>query len=337
MYYDQKKKLWRESLLVNGKKKIFSGKTKQDALMKILQYKEAEKDKLLFRFVAEEWYGDKWEKLRFGSWSAYFACYNRIVEKFGDKPIDGIKPKEIQTYLNELGETFAMKTVANHKTVLTQIFDFAIVNLGMEIWNPCDRVKLPSGLRKSRRNNLSAEEVKAIQETNLTDFQLAPLILYTGMRCGEAIALKWKDIDWKNNTITISKAIRHRGNQPEICPPKTENAIRQIPLLQPLKDRLRHFKVFPDDYVVSGASPLTKSALDKRWKKWCKQYGVQFDRHSIRHQYATILFESGVDAKTAQELLGHAQIATTMDIYTHLSDKQKSKARIQLESYLANA
>lgn len=149
--------------------------------------------------------------------------------------------------------------------------------------------------------------------------------------------MQWKDIDWKNNTITISKAIRHRGNAPEICPPKTENSVRQIPLLKPLKDRLRHFKVFPDDYVIGGKSPLTKSALDKRWKKWCKDKNIRIDRHQIRHQYATILFESGVDAKTAQELLGHAKIATTMDIYTHLSDKQKNKARIQLESYLARA
>lgn len=337
MYYDAKKKLWRETVSINGQKKVFSGKTKQDALLKIVRFKDEAKKSILFDSVAEQWYEEKWEKLRFGSWSSYNACYRRILEQFGERSIEEIKPKDVQAYLNHLGEDFAMKTVANHKTVLTQIFDYAIVEIGMDMYNPCDRVKLPQGLRKSKRNNLTTEEVKVIQSGNLTDFQLAYLILYTGCRCGEAIALQMKDVDMKKDVIHITKSIRHHGNQPVMQQTKTVNSIRTIPLLKPLKLRLKQLNLSQEEFIVSGEKPLTKSALDKRWKKWCRDNGISIDRHTIRHQYATILYESGVDAKTAQELLGHAQIATTMDIYTHLSESQKQKARIQLETYLANA
>lgn len=110
-----------------------------------------------------------------------------------------------------------------------------------------------------------------------------------------------------------------------------------------------------ENYIVSQSpEPLTLSAITRRWESWCRSHGLvveekrtptennrhgsvwkpTIERHQIRHQYATILYEAGIDPKSAQQLLGHAQIQTTMDIYTHISDKKKTEDFLRIATYL---
>lgn len=332
--YRDKRGYWRESVSINGQRKTFSGKTKTEVKLKILQYNKKAALDLNFSAVAEAWENENWDRLRFGSVRTYLPCLRRAVEQFGNRPLDAIKPKEVQAWISTLGKTYAFKTVYNHKCVMSQIFDFAIVNLGIDVPNPCERVKMPAGLKKGHREALSSAERESILATTENEFQLAYLILFTGCRCGEALALKTEDVDFANNTIRIHQAVTHHGNQPVLSPPKTEKSVRTVPLLPPLKRRLEALHLKKGQFIVSGEKPLTKSALNRRWAKWCKDHGVQIDRHSIRHQYATTLFEAGIDAKTAQDLLGHAQISTTMDIYTHLSDEKRLRDFIQLATFV---
>lgn len=332
--YKDKRGLWREAITIDGKRKVFSAKSKKDLALKLMTFNIKQKDTTTFSAVADLWEEENWEKLKYGSHRTYAPCLRRCREKFGNKQICDIRPKDVALWLRELGEDLAFKTVKNHKSVLSQIIDYAIVNLDMDISNPCDRVKMPSGLRKGTRKALTEDERKTIKETTKDDFQLAFLILYTGCRCGEALALQMRDVDMENNIIHIHSSVTHHGNTPEITPPKTANSVRIVPLLPPLKSRLKQLKLKQTDYIVSGERPLTKSALAKRWKKYCKEHDLSIDRHTIRHQYATTLFEAGIDVKTAQDLLGHAQISTTMDIYTHLTDEKRLKEYIQLATFI---
>lgn len=332
--YRDKKGLYRETVMINGQRKVFSGKTKKDVMFKIMKYDLQQKETLTLSFAAEAWKEENWDRLRFGSYRTYSPCLERILDKFGDRNLEDIKPKEIQLWLKELGTKYAQKTVSNHKTVLSQIYDFAILSLDRDIYNPCDRVKIPAGLRKGTRNALNDKERQAILSTTKVDFQLGFIILYTGARLGEALALQLKDVDFKNNEIHITKSVGFHGNQPVINPPKTKNGIRTVPLLPQLKARLNELDLKQDDYIVSGEKLLTKSVLARRWDKFCKDKGIQIDRHSIRHQYATTLYEAGIDPKSAQELLGHAQIQTTMDIYTHISEAKRKQDYIKLANYI---
>lgn len=332
--YKDKKGLYRETVMINGQRKVFSGKTKKDVMFKIMRYDLQQKETLTLSFAAEAWKEENWNNLRFGSYRTYSPCLERILDKFGNRNLEDIKPKEIQLWLKELGTKYAQKTVSNHKTVLSQIYDFAILQLDRDIYNPCDRVKVPQGLRKGTRNALNDKERQAILSTTKDDFQLGFIILYTGARLGEALALQLKDVDFKNNEIHITKSVGFHGNQPVINPPKTKSGIRTVPLLPPLKERLKELNLKQDDYIVSGEKPLTKSVLARRWDKFCKDKEIQIDRHSIRHQYATTLYEAGIDPKSAQELLGHAQIQTTMDIYTHISEAKRKQDYIKLANYI---
>ena len=328
---------WRWDVIIEGKRKVFTGKTQKEVRAKREAYEEelkvAKKQAMKFSAVADMWEEDSWDRLRFGSYRTYAPCLQRCKDKFGKKDIRDIKPVEVQAWIRELGQTYSFKTVYNHKCIMSQIFDYGIANLNLDIYNPCDRVKMPRGLKRGSRRALTDEERNAILSTTKDELQLAYLILYTGCRCGEALALKMSDVDMKHDVIHITKSISHHGNQPEISTTKTEKGIRTVPLLPQLKQRLQELDLPQDAYIVSGDKPLTKSALDKRWKKWCKEKGISIDRHSIRHQYATSLYEAGIDMKMAQDLLGHAQISTTMDIYTHLSEAKKAKESDKLAAY----
>lgn len=330
--YKDKKGLWRQQVTINGKRKVFSARTKKDLMLKIATYKNEELyHTSRFRDIAEQWEEWKQDKVSRGTWRCYNAPLQGIIEHFGDMEIGDISGNDVQKYLNGLGLSY--KSTLTRKGIISQIFDYAIVELDMDLKNPCDRVRIDTRLPRGHRDALSPAEIQAIRDTSPDEFLLAPLILFSGLRTGEALCLTFGDIDFKKKVIHVSKSIDHLGNRPIVSSTKTINSVRDVPLL-PQLEALLPKKYRKTDYVVSGAEPLTKSALNRRWQKWEAEHGVNFDRHSIRHTYATILYESGVDVKSAQRLLGHANFQTTMDIYTHLSEEHLQEASQKLADHL---
>ena len=311
---------------VDGKRKTFYGDTIKEVNRKIFLYKEDIGKGYRFKTVAWAWRESHMDKLSYGSQRAYNKPFSRIVERFGEEYINKISYKEVQSFFANLGMSFKSATL--HKTVLSQIFNYAIIELNMDIPNPCDRIKLDSRLPKSHRMSATPEQEKAILETTADELLIAPIIYYTGLRCGEVLGLRYGDVDYEKDVINVKQAVVHHGNKPVISAPKTANAVRTVPLLPQLKALIGQGD--PTHYIVGGEKPLTKSALDKRWKRWEKDHGVKIDRHSIRHTYATKLYEAGVGIKSAQALLGHADAQTTLNIYTHLNQSHISEAAEKL-------
>ena len=213
------------------------------------------------------------------------------------------------------------------------MYRFAIVEEGLDISNPCDQIRISEKLSKGTRRALDDWEIEEIRKTKADEFILAPLILYTGCRCGEALALQVCDIDFERKLIHISKAIHHEGNQPVLGRLKTEMSDRLVPLLPQLEALLIQMDLAEDDYLVSGPQPLTYRALAYRWGVWCQKHAVRFDRHSIRHAYATALLESDVSVKGAQAFLGHSNFKTTMDIYTHIRERYLEEEAVKLSKH----
>ena len=96
--YKDKKGLYRESVMIDGKRKVFSGKRKQDVMIKILEYKREANTLPTLEKVADAWQEEHWKQVREGSLRSYTAPLRRIVERFGSKPINDIAPKEMQQY-----------------------------------------------------------------------------------------------------------------------------------------------------------------------------------------------------------------------------------------------
>ena len=298
-------------------------------MLKIAQYQNQSKYHTpKFSTIADQWQEYKFDRISSGTVRSYDAPCREILSVFGDQEIGSITSHDVQRYLNSLECSF--KSAMTRKSIISQIFDYAMVELDMNLKNPCDRAKVDPKMPRGHRQALTLEEITAIKETKKDEFLLAPLILYTGCRCGEALALTFGDIDRKNHLIRINKSIDHHGNQPVLSTTKTPSGNRVVPLLSDLEALLPK-KRPASEYILSGDKPLTKSALRCRWKKWKDDHQIECDRHQIRHTYATILYEHGIDPKTAQLILGHANFSTTMDIYTHLSQDHIKSALEKLE------
>lgn len=326
---------------------------------------------VLFRDIAEAWQNSAWEKIRDGTKSCYDAPFNRAVDRFGDREAAEIEPHEISTHLQILKvQGLSASTIKKQKIVYKQIFDFAIMDkqFGKTLkYNPVLNVKLPDGLPKAKQREAPEDEiVKAIRAKAETAYfgMFAFFLICTGFRRGEALAVQWRDIDFRKGTITCGETISHRTGTAKTAPPKTAKGYRSVPLLPALAELLERPEEAADtDYVFYGenpAKPMPQSTYDRRWLHYCKDMGFVTDEpetrtsaqgkvyvvhnykptltaHDLRHGYATMLFEAEVDVYTAKTLLGHADIETTMAIYTHLRSRKKTKSIEKLKEYAKTA
>lgn len=157
------------------------------------------------------------------------------------------------------------------------------------------------------------------------DIWIFPYIaLMTGMRKGEILALQWKDIDFENNIISVTKSVCHNGDRPIIKAPKTEESTRYVPLLLPLREKLLGYhNKHPESFIVSddGTSPLSNRRFITLSKKFKEATGTTCTAHELRHSFATVAIENDIPPKVVQEILGHKQLSTTMDIYADLRKK----------------
>lgn len=314
-----------------GKKVFFYGKSEKEINQKILTYTGEQAKGASFSDVADSWWEEAEPSISYQSRQSYSVALKRAQEEFKNFSIIDIKPKDILFYINKLvNKGYAQKTISNHKMVINRIFEFAVLNNYTE-FNPCASVKLPKNLQKSKRSAATPEEEKIILES--ADEWLFPFIaLMTGARKGEILALQYKDIDFNAGTIKITKSVYYEGNNPKIKLPKTEAGIRTVPLLDPLREKLLERKFNQEDFIISDeeGKPISKKAFRWRYAQFQKKTGVSCTAHQIRHSYATTAFECNISPKAVQELLGHKQLSTTMDIYTDFRKKAFDDAAAKL-------
>ena len=306
-----------------GKRKYFYGTSEREINKKIMEYTTAMEIGRSFKEVAEEWWEDASPNLARQTIKVYKPSLARVIETFGDISIKEIKPREISRFLQMLAKKdLAHKTVMTHRTIINQIYDHAVVEGDVEI-NPCASVQTPKNLKSEKRSAATAEEEQIVREhRNLWAFPY--IALMTGMRRGEILALQWRDIDFDNNIINVTKSAEFIGNQATIKSPKTEAGIRMVPLLDELKDfLLEQPDRKPENYVISddGKNPLGHRRYQTLYKNFAEETGITCTAHQLRHSFATTAFESGVDAKAIQEIIGHKQLSTTMDRYTDFRKK----------------
>lgn len=260
-------------------------------------------------------------------------------------------------------EGFSSQTVKDPKAVLNMIFNYAITRQPPLLQhNPCAAVKVPAGLPKTKRAAPDDDVMqRIISSVDSATFGLFPfLLLYTGCRRGEALALTWADIDRENARIRIDKAYTFQNGKAVLGETKTEAGGRYMPLLPALAARLTPpAGAKPTDLIfhATHGGPLCESSFKRRWRHFCIDAGItkttaieRKDKdgkpyiwhrvdpalapHQLRHGYATLLFEAGIEAKTAQEWLGHADVHTTQQIYTDIRAKKEKLDSSKFATYM---
>ncbi len=217
-------------------------------------------------------------------------------------------------------------------------------------YNPCDAVNLPRNEKPQIEIFTREEQQRLIYISyNFRYGIFIILTLATGIRLGELLGLRWEDIDYKKNMLTIKRTLNRLpkvdyngiGNSTEIViqTPKTKNSIRSIPLISNIANELLQWKnVQKNDAMMAGAAHHDSGFLVTNqfggyveprtfkdfYNKILKASGLgHYTFHALRHTFATRAMEQGMDGKTLSILLGHYSVAFTLDTYTHVLDSQK--------------
>ena len=205
----------------------------------------------------------------------------------------------------------------------------------IQIKKPRAEKKRVSVLKQNEQNKLETVLLASPSGTNLAIY----LALYSGMRIGEICALRWRDIEFDERQLFVrSTVIRTKNGQSAIAPPKSESSQRVIPLTQQLTKLLAAERACScSEFVFSSPRKdgfLNPRTLQYRFQAVLSRLGISsISFHALRHTFATRWIECGMDVKSLSEVLGHAGVQITLDIYVHSSDKLKREAIEKLESF----
>lgn len=244
---------------------------------------------------------------------------NHVLPAFAGKPIDEIKPTDIQIFLNSKKDK-AKSTVKHIWLILHGILSMAVWDGYIEKDPTADASKYTMSKRKSKRESLSTEAVQDIianlDRLEGNDLRLLSLLIYTGMRRSEVLGLRWEDIDFQRGLIHVDRAVTFKNNQPVIGDTKSEAGKRYIPLEAQLKAILAPMRQ-ENGFVIGQDSPITEMTYKRMWERIGKKIDLHgATAHVFRHTYITKA-ASRVDIKTLQSIAGHADISTTMNRYAH--------------------
>jgi len=288
---------------------------------------------MLYSIVLAEWMEQKELEIRKNTRKNYFyTINNKLLPEFGDLDIKNITKKSIQNFLNLHSKKHRRETVVNITKVLKQSLDYAL-DCGYIRENPYRNIKIKKDKYLKEVNMFTEEEVQNIlnscQHTNIKDIII--LAYRTGMRIGEILALKWEDIDFELNFLTIKRTLSgYVDGVPEINLPKTKTSRRRIDLDIVTMDMLtRKFNIRIGEFVFckEDGSIYSRQYVAQTLKSICKIANVEFKCfQTFRHTHASILLANGVHPKIVQERLGHYNISITLDTYSHLIPSMQGAA-----------
>lgn len=306
--------------------------------------RNVEPEEPTFREVAERWERTHRQEISGRTWANYAPHYQDILLRHGDESFSSVTVFDVTQHLAQAKAKGYSATVVNTiRSLYAMIWDAAVVE-GAAPVNPVSSVKLPRGLKRGKRRAPEDEQIRIILSGEDAPFGLFPLLLLcTGLRKAEALALTWDDIDLVRKQISVTKALDFTvGAHPTVKTPKTEAGVRTVPIVEILlpvltraKERSASPLLFPPPPSTRGGSGggyMTERAYEGAWLRYCQAVGLMdgekpaITAHHLRHGTATLMFESGVDELTAQRILGHSRPEITREIYTDLRQKMLSKS-----------
>ncbi|MBE6021594.1 MAG: site-specific integrase [Cellulosilyticum sp.] len=354
-------KRWCGEVNYNYKKKSFTGKTKKEVEKKIRDYETElnmygstleKKSITLTEWMHTHLFTNMLPTISASTFERYKGIYDNYIatSSLGNMQLKNIKQIHLQEYFNGL-TTLSAASMKKTQFLLNGAFKSAISNNLIRV-NPLTDFKLPTSQKEEKIIEVfTLEEQKAYIEALADEMHgfLFYLTLNTGMRLGEVIGLKWEYINLEKNTITIAESINRSKVYAQdgsfeskmiTKSPKTQKGKREIPIPTFLLPKLKALKLRSTTeyvFVTRSQRPLRPEYIRKCHIRICKKANIkEISFHALRHTYATRLIEAGENIKTVQELLGHADVTTTMNVYTHVLDETKKAAADKLTALHEN-
>lgn len=286
-----------------------------------------------------------------------FARYKGIAEvhilpKLGEREINELTPLVLQKFVAELlqrgnsvtGKGLAPNSVNTIITVVQNSLKSAAVFGELNEYT-ADKIKRPQQ-KESEVGCFSLAEQRQIEKEvrrSKKDKMFGIILcLYSGLRIGELLALTWRDIDYSNGTVTISKSCHYgRGEDGKFARqtdlPKTITSYRIIPLPRQLLFMLKALeKRSTCEYIIAnGRKPISVRSFQRSFSRLLKRLNIPHKGfHALRHTFATRAVECGMDVKTLSELLGHKNASITINRYAHSLIEHKKEMMNKLGKLL---
>ena len=352
-------------------RKQFTGKTQQDVKYKLQEYKKQmlmgvlNEDKLTVSDWFYSWLFDyRKQDLKTKSFQRYHGIYKNYIENtdFGNIKLNDLRTTHLQRHYKKLLDNGVTPTTirqinTNLKTCLNEAERQGYIQK-----NWCKLVTLPKKEDNKEVKVLTKQEQeKFLEAIKGHELELLYIVaLGTGLRIGEILGLKWSDIDFKNNELHVNRSLQKAAiyeddkivrYEVQETTPKTKNSLRTIPVPQNIIKKLIAHKKEQNELIL-----LLQEEYDNKNYVFCNKLGKPIEDkrpgrnlktiltsisiepikfHALRHTYATRLFEAGIPPKTVQHLMGHSDIETTMNIYTHVMKEQKLEAIEKINNIFA--
>lgn len=336
---------------INGKRVAFRGRTDREVDRKILEYQADREHGRTFRAVADEWEEEHERDISESTRRVYSYAVKRLKAAFPGYVRD-IDPVDIKNYIRRFeAQGRSVNSVGIELAVCRMIFSHAVLRGDIRV-SPAAEVKRSRGLPRKKREALTAEQEEAVKTAGLTKtarwWLFGYLLLYTGCRRGEALALTYQDIDRKAGVIHITKKVSYATGTPVLEDHlKSENGTRNIPLLAPLAEALpknRIGLVFPGE----NGGYMKPHEITREWRHYCRDVGLNeiqqgedgrtvetfpITPHCFRHSFATICYEAGLDPRQTAGILGDTPEVVEA-VYTHLRQNRRKTAAEKLAVYV---
>ncbi|RDW17596.1 site-specific integrase [Oceanobacillus arenosus] len=315
-----------------------SGEAKRAEAQAILDADELDLEDPTFEFMANEyldWYKKRRKESSYNKISG--ITNNHLIPFFGKKKLNNIKNRDITKFHDKLIDD--KKAVASMKiihVVLSAIFNYAIKQ-EYTTKNPARIVGNVEGKPKKHMDYWILDEFKKfINEVDEFIYYVFFMTLYySGMRKGEALALTWGDVDFDNNNINVDKTnynLKVTSTKNEVVR-KIEMPKFVMRLLSQLNAQCETEPKLTYNVFGEFHKPLPTSTIDRRLAKYIKASGVKTIRiHDFRHSHASYLINKGVIISVISKRLGHTNVATTLNTYSHLYPSTESEAVKDMEN-----
>ncbi|VNT15901.1 integrase [Streptococcus pneumoniae] len=277
---------------------------------------------------------------------------------FTDMKIQQISVAYCQKVAIKLSNRYILYT--NYYSVISRVFKYA-TSIDIIKSNPLDKIIKPKNRPlKVKENYYTKQELtdflKVCKENcKPVEYTFYHLLAFTGLRIGEAIGLMWSDVDFENKRLNISRTAVKIGKEQTVQDPKTKRSKRVITLddetlnvlklwkRQQIKEYFQAGKAYQHDsnYIFTnnkGKWLLTATMKVKLSSFFCKHNKLKkITPHGFRHTHASLLFEAGITAKIISDRLGHNNVQTTLDMYTHINDNQRVEVVDQLMDFIRSS
>lgn len=317
-----------------------------------------EPDQPVCRFTTGEWLCTWFElyskpNLRETTQEQYTNFLEKhLIPNIGDIPLDKLTSLRLQKLYQDLRTSgrviqnnvecsgLSPKTVRSIHMVLHSALEQAVKE-GFIKKNPTDGCNPPK-LERKEMKVIQPEQIGAYLQAaaNRNVLPMFYLELTSGLRRGELLALLWTDLDLEKKSISVCKSVRGSQGELKVSAPKTRHSIRTVVIPRQTVDLLiQEHNLHPDNPYMFP-SPVTGTmyhpdAAGRIHRKLLKEAGIEPVRfHDLRHTFATLALQNGVDIKTLSGMLGHYSSGFTLDTYTHITDKMQQEAAEKVGSFM---